>query len=89
MVRDKVEGERKMESAVIKLENVLKVMTRKVISLEEELVNVKDNMKHFENKTREGNGPEEIVNDEVNDFKDDISNKGFNPKSASSPKDKN
>ena len=25
----------------------------------------------------------------MNDFKDDISNKGFNPKSASSPKDKN
>ena len=43
-----------MELAVKKLENVVKVMTRKVINLEEELVNVKDSMKNpVLNKTKE------------------------------------
>ena len=46
LVKDKNKGEMKMELAVKKLENVMKVMTRKVISLEEELVRVKDILKN-------------------------------------------
>ena len=61
LVKDHVEGEKKLELAVKKLENVVKVMTRKVIYLEEELVNVKDSMKSsLGNKTKEGHGNQEF-----------------------------
>ena len=89
LVKDKSEGEKKMEIAVEALENVVKVMTRKVINLEEQLVNVKDSInKSFENKTKVGFGHQEALKEKVIEFKEDISNKGFNPTSASSPKDK-
>ena len=38
------------------------------------------------NKTKEGLGHQEIVKEKVNDFKEDISDTDFNPKSVSSPK---
>ena len=87
MVRDKSEIEKKMEVAVKALENVVKVMTRKVINLEQELVNLKDGRKKlFENKTKVGLGHQKSLKDKMNDFKEDIST--VDPKSASSPKDK-
>ena len=82
LVRDKSEREKKMEVAVKALENVVTVMTRKVINLEQELVNLKDSRKKsFENETKVGLGHQKSLKDQVNDFKEDISN--FNPKSAS------
>ena len=78
-----------MELAVKKLENIVKVMTRKVINLEEELVSVKDSMNNpVLNKTKKGLGHQENVKEKVNDFKEDIHNEGFNPKVTSSPTDK-
>ena len=75
-----------MELAVKKLENVVKVMTRRVINIEEELVNVKDSMKNPDfNNTKEGHSHQENVKEKVNDFKLDIPNEGFNPKITSSP----
>ena len=76
-----------MELAVKELDNVVKAMSRKVIKLEEELVNVKDSINSlFLNKTKEGLGHQEMVREKVNDFKEDIYDKDFNPKSVSSPK---
>ena len=76
-----------MKVAVKALENVVKIMTRKVINLKKELVNVKDSIKNsFENKTKVGLGHKETVKEKVNDLKEDIFT--FDPKSASSPKDK-
>ena len=87
LVRDKCESEKKMEVAVKALENVVKVMTRKVINLEKELVNVKDSIQNsFENKTKVGLVHKKTVKEKVNDFKEDIFT--FDPKSASSPKEK-
>ena len=61
-MKDHLEGEKKIELAVKKLENVVKVMTRKVVNLEEELVNVYDSMKNpVLNKTKEGHGHQENV----------------------------
>ena len=45
MEKDKSQGEKKMELAVKELDNVVKAMYRKVIRIEEELVNVKDSIK--------------------------------------------
>ena len=50
-------------------------------------MNFKDSRKKsFENKTKVGLGHQKFLKDKVIDFKEDIST--FNPKSASSPKDK-
>ena len=87
LVRDECEREKKMEVSAKALENVVKVMTRKVISLEKELVNVKDSIQNlFENKTKVGLGHKKTVKEKVNDSKEEMFT--FDPKSASSPKDK-
>ena len=44
MVGEKVSEEKKMAVAIIEFEKVVKAMSRKVIHLEEEIINIKDNI---------------------------------------------
>ena len=45
LIEDKLQGEQKMEFAVLELDKVVKAMSRKDKQLEEELVIVKDSQK--------------------------------------------
>ena len=53
-MKEKVAAESKMENAVRQMEIVVKAMTRKVLYLEEEIGNVKENSNKIE---RKGNNP--------------------------------